>query len=39
MMDAQNENVERLMWSAARALEEQSEYIGRMADQWADEPM
>jgi len=35
MMEAQDENVERLMWSAIRALEEQSEYISQMAQQIA----
>ena len=35
MMEAQDDNVERLMWSATRALEEQSEYISQMADQIA----
>jgi hypothetical protein len=36
MLESQDENVERLMWSAARALEEQAEYISQMADQFAD---
>lgn len=31
MLDAQTENVERLMWSAARALEEHAEYTGQLA--------
>lgn len=35
MMEAQEDNVERLMWSAIRALEEQSEYISQMAEQVA----
>jgi two-component system chemotaxis response regulator CheB len=35
MMEAQNDNVERLMWSATRALEEQAEYIQQMANQIA----
>jgi two-component system chemotaxis response regulator CheB len=35
MMEAQDENVERLMWSATRALEEQAEYIHQMAEQIA----
>ena len=33
MMEAQNENVERLMWGTARALEEQGEYMSQVADQ------
>jgi len=36
MLESQDENVERLMWSAARALEEQGEYINQMADQLAE---
>jgi two-component system, chemotaxis family, protein-glutamate methylesterase/glutaminase len=41
MLEAQNDNVERLMWSAARALEEQAEYVSQMADQIAkaDNPL
>lgn len=35
MFEAQSENVERLMWSATRALEEQAEYTGQMAGQFA----
>ncbi len=35
MMEAQDDNVERLMWSAARALEEQAEYVNQMAGQVA----
>ena len=35
MFAAQSENVERLMWSATRALEEQSEYTSQMARQIA----
>ena len=35
MFEAQSENVERLMWSAARALEEQAEYTSQMAGQVA----
>lgn len=35
MLEAQDDNVERLMWSATRALEEQAEYISQMADQIA----
>ena len=35
MLEAQDDNVERLMWSAIRALEEQSEYISNMAGQIA----
>lgn len=35
MLEAQDENVERLMWSATRALEEQSEYIKQMSEQIA----
>jgi two-component system chemotaxis response regulator CheB len=31
MMDAQDENVERLMWSAVRALSEQAEYLARLS--------
>jgi len=38
MMEAQDENVERLLWSAIRALEEQSEYISQMAQQLAKLP-
>jgi two-component system chemotaxis response regulator CheB len=30
MLDAQTENVERLMWSAMRALEEHAEYTGQL---------
>jgi len=33
MMEAQDDNVERLMWSATRALEEQAEYSNQLADQ------
>jgi len=33
MLESQEENVERLLWSAARALEEQAEYISQMAEQ------
>ena len=33
MLDAQTENVERLMWSATRALEEHAEYTAQMAGQ------
>jgi len=33
MLDAQTDNVERLMWSAMRALEEHSEYTGELAGQ------
>lgn len=35
MFEAQSENVERLMWSATRALEEQAEYTRQMAGQVA----
>jgi two-component system chemotaxis response regulator CheB len=35
MLEAQNDNVERLMWSATRALEEQAEYIHQIAEQIA----
>ena len=35
MMEAQEDNVERLMWSATRALEEQAEYIKQMSEQIA----
>lgn len=35
MFEAQSDNVERLMWSAARALEEQAEYTSQMAGQIA----
>ena len=35
MMEAQDENVERLMWSATRALEEQAEYVDQIAGQIA----
>ena len=31
MLEAQDEKVERLMWSAARALEEQAQYITELA--------
>lgn len=31
MFEAQSDNVERLMWSATRALEEQAEYTSQMA--------
>jgi hypothetical protein len=33
MLEAQDENVERLMWSAIRALCEQAEYIAQLASQ------
>jgi two-component system chemotaxis response regulator CheB len=36
MLESQDENVERLMWSAARALEEQAEYISQMVEQLSD---
>jgi len=35
MLEAQDDNVERLMWSACRALEEQAEYVSQMADRIA----
>ncbi|HEV2135313.1 MAG TPA: hypothetical protein VGR47_13850 [Terracidiphilus sp.] len=35
MFEAQSENVERLMWSAARALEEQADYTSQMAEKVA----
>lgn len=35
MLEAQNDNVERLMWSATRALEEQAEYVSQMANEIA----
>ncbi len=31
MLEAQDDNVERLMWSAVRALDEQAEYINELA--------
>ncbi|HEV2325363.1 MAG TPA: hypothetical protein VGS10_15530 [Terracidiphilus sp.] len=34
-LDAQSDNVERLMWSATRALEEQAEYTSQLAGQVA----
>lgn len=33
MLDAQTDNVERLLWSATRALEEHAEYTGQLAGQ------
>jgi len=33
MMEAQDDDVERLMWSTTRALEEQAEYSIQLADQ------
>lgn len=35
MLEAQSENVERLMWAAARSLEEHAEYTRQMAGQIA----
>ena len=37
LVDAQDDSVERLLWGAVKALEEQSEYIARMAEWSGDD--
>ena len=36
MLEAQKENVERSLWTAVRALEEQAEYMQQTADRFGD---